>query len=351
MERGRALKKDMEMRPNIEEFVKTLRGKKAAFVPTAELGVHPKIKEQFLGRALQNMKDEVEFWYKAGYDYVKLQPNIDFNPNKIGLDKAKGLIEGSLAYKWATEGKGVIDSEETFEKYVFPKIEEIDYSRFEKAAKYLPDGFGIVGQYGDIFTMTWEMMGFEAFSMALFTNPDLIKALNNKIGAMVYSMFEFMAQNDKVDALWYSDDVAFSEGLLMSPDVLKYYIWPWLKKIADLAKKYNKPLIYHTDGVLWDVFDDIIDCGVDALHPIEPKAMDIKDVKEKYGDKLCLVGHVDVDLISRGTPEQVKNKVIENIEIAGYNGGYVVGSGNSIPDYANLENYTTMLDTVRNFKY
>jgi len=208
---------------------------------------------------------------------------------------------------------------------------------------------GVIGQYGDIFTMTWEMMGFEDFSAAIFENPDLVKALNVSIGERVLSMFEYFAKSDAVDALWYSDDIAFTQGLLVSPDTLQEYFFPWLRKIGDLAKKANKPLLYHTDGVLWDVFDEIIACGVDAIHPIEPKAMEIAEVKRRYGDKLCLLGNVDVDILARGTRETIRNIVRYNVETAGCNGGYCIGSGNSIPEYVQYENYIALLDASREF--
>jgi uroporphyrinogen decarboxylase len=94
--------------------------------------------------------------------------------------------------------------------------------------------------------------------------------------------------------------------------------------------------------------EDILACGVDALHPIEPKAMAIAEVKQRYGDRLCLIGHVDVDLLSRGSEEEVRAQVRKNIREAGYNGGYCAGSGNSIPEYVSYGNYMAMLDEVRN---
>ncbi|MDP4176273.1 MAG: uroporphyrinogen decarboxylase family protein [Bacteroidota bacterium] len=337
-------------RPDIENLVKTLWGKKGNFVPICELGVHPEIKGKIIGRPVQSLQDDVEFWYKAGYDYVKLQPIADFNPMNIGTGSNLTFKEdGTLQRKWASESQGVISSWEDLEKYKFPSKEDFNYSKFEKVRELLPEGMGVIGQYGDIFTMTWEMMGFEGFSMALFENPELIDELNKRLGELVLSMFEYFAQSDIVDILWISDDIAYTNGLLMGPDVLDRYFFSWLKKIGDLAKKYNKPLIYHTDGVLWDVFDRIVECGVNALHPIEPKAMDIKDVKERYGDKLCLIGHVDVDLLCRGSKEDIRNKVRENIEKAAFNGGYCIGSGNSIPEYVNFENYIALLEASKEF--
>ncbi|MFZ1519972.1 MAG: uroporphyrinogen decarboxylase family protein [Ignavibacteriaceae bacterium] len=338
------------MSPDINLLLKVLNRENSNYFPLVELGVHPKIKELFLGKRITNLKDEVDFWYKAGYDYIKLQPKADFNPMKIGLSNNVSYNDdGTIFRKWASENNGVISNLDDFEKYIFPVISDFDYTNFEKVKSLLPDGMGVVGQYGDIFTMTWEMMGFESFSFALFENEELVNQLNNKLGELVLSMFEYFAQSDNVDAIWYSDDIAYTNSLMVSPAVLDKYFFPWLKKIGDLAKRYNKPLIYHTDGILYDVMDKIIECGVDAIHPIEPKAMQIAEVKQKYGDKLCLIGNIDVDLLSRGTVQEIKKNVIKNIEEAGFNGGYCVGSGNSIPEYVKLENYIAMTEVVKEY--
>ena len=109
--------------PNIQEFIKVLKRGKSSYVPLAELGVHPTIKEKFIGRPIVDLKDEVEFWYKAGYDYVKIQPVADFNPGKIGTKKT-GM--------WATEGKGVIANCDDYENYKFPDKDDFDYWKFEQ---------------------------------------------------------------------------------------------------------------------------------------------------------------------------------------------------------------------------
>jgi uroporphyrinogen decarboxylase len=95
--------------------------------------------------------------------------------------------------------------------------------------------------------------------------------------------------------------------------------------------------------------DKIIDCGVSAIHPIEPKAMNIADVKQRYGNKLCLIGNIDVDLLARGSVDEIINNVKRNIEQVGLDGGHCVGSGNSIPEYVKLENYIAMIETVKEF--
>jgi len=330
------------MPPDITQLLKTLKREKADYIPIVELGIHPKIKERFLGRPLNNIKDEIEFWHKAGYDYIKLQPVFKLNLGQT-------IVDSDSTIKWASEKQGLIKSFEDLERFYFPSASEIDYTNFEKVKGLLPEGMGVIGQYGDIFTMTWELMGFEHFAFSLFDNPELVKALNDRIGNLVLSMFDFISGQDSVNIIWYSDDIAYKTGLMVSPSILDIYFFPWLEKIGNLTKKYSKPFIYHSDGVLYQVMDKLIDCGIDALHPIEPKAMQIADVKRKYGEKLSLIGNIDVDLLCRGKGNDIRNQVLLNIKQAGFNGGYCVGSGNSIPDYVHYENYITMIETVKEF--
>ena len=336
-------------KPDLNSFISTLNRKKTNRIPIAELGIHPIIKEKFLGRKIESLKDEIDFWSCAGYDYVKLQPKVNFNKYKEEFQKNYDVENQSVKRNWSSEETGLILNESDFDQYSFPKKEEINYSTFEEAVKFLPDNFGIIGQYGDIFTMTWELMGFENFSLALFENYDLVKRINDSLGELILNMFQNMVTIPEVAALWYSDDIAFATGLIVSPETLDDLFFPWLSKIGNLAKEYNKPFIYHSDGLLFDVMDKIISCGVTALHPIEPKAMDIADVKRRYGDKLALIGNIDVDLLSRGSTEEVRNTVIHNIQAVGLDGGYCVGSGNSIPEYVNFNNYLTMIETAKNF--
>ncbi|HPI73002.1 MAG TPA: uroporphyrinogen decarboxylase family protein, partial [bacterium] len=83
-----------------------------------------------------------------------------------------------------------------------------------------------------------------------------------------------------------------------------------------------------------------------ALQPIEPKAWDIVEVKQRYGDRLALIGNVDVDLLARGTADAVAAETKRLIGALGPGGGYCVGSGNTIPNYVRPENYRAMLETV-----
>ena len=317
-------------------------------VPFIELGIHPVHKSAIIGRPCRTVADEVEFATLAGYDFVKLQPAIDMNPGRIypaggpQITAMAGGTEGER--RWADEHGGVIATMADFERYVWPRPQDVNYSRLEEACRILPPEMAVIGQYGDIFTFVWEALGFEKFSEALYEDPDLVAVLFDKVGGIIYNLFENMATMDRVGAMWYSDDLAYTAGSMVNPAVYRKHLFPWVKKMGDLCKARDIPFIYHTDGLLWDLLDDLIGCGVTSLHPIEPKAMDIAEVKQRMSGRLAVLGNIEVDLLSRGTPEQVDALVADTIRRAAPGGGFLLGSGNSVPEYVRLENYVAMLE-------
>ena len=89
-------------------------------------------------------------------------------------------------------------------------------------------------------------------------NPDLIQALADRVGKFCVEIVENLVQREWVGALWYGDDMAYTTGLLASPAFLREYVFPYLKQIGDICKKYNKPLVMHSDGDLSEILEDII---------------------------------------------------------------------------------------------
>ena len=327
--------------PDFTNLTATLLNRPAKYTPIIELGIDPAIKAKIMGRPLTGLNDDIHFMRGMGYDFVKLQPKIQLDPHRSKANPANNTDRA-----WAPEGTGIITSWQEFEKFPWPKPEDIDYSAFEQIRSILPDDMGIIGQYGDIFTNVWELMGFETFAIGIYEQPDLISALFEKLSTLILSMFDNMADMEWVGALWYSDDIAYSSNLMVSPDFLRKNFFPQLGHIGKLTSQRNIPFIYHTDGVLWEVMDDIIASGVTALHPIEPKSMDIHEVKERVGEKLCLCGGIEVDLLARGKVAEIEELTEYYLKDIGQSGGYCLGSSNSIPDYVNSDNYQAMVRTA-----
>jgi len=141
----------------------------------------------------------------------------------------------------------------------------------------------IVGCMGEIMSLVYLLMGQENFYVCMYDDLGLVERMYETIGAIQFAAVQTALRHERVNAIWIADDIAYSESLMVSPTHLRKYVFPWYKRIGDLCHRAHMPLIFHSDGRLYDVLDDLIDCGFNAIHPIEPKAMDIGDTKKKWG--------------------------------------------------------------------
>ena len=114
--------------------------------------------------------------------------------------------------------------------------------------------------------------------------------------------------------------------------------------MGQVCHQLGKPMILHSDGNIWALLDDAVDACFGGFHPVEAKAMNIFDVKRVYGDKLALLGNVDLDIpLSRGTPEEVEAGGKRLIRGLGPGGRFLISAGNSVPEYVPLSNYKALL--------
>ncbi len=245
--------------------------------------------------------------------------------------------------------KGSMTDWDDFRDYPWMKKGDLDFRIFDEAEKLLPKEMKVLRYIGPVFQLTWLFMGFEPFSYKLADDPKLVDAIFERIAEIVWWEFEDAIERDVVGAIWYLDDIAIKDRLMVSPGFLRNNLFPFMKRMGDRCKERGIPFLYHTDGDISSVLDDIIEVGVNALHPIDPTGMDIYQFTEKVEGKLCLVGNIDVDMLQRGTPEQVVEDTKKHLRLLGPRGGYVVSSSNSIVRTVKLENYQAMLETIQKY--
>ena len=159
-----------------------------------------------------------------------------------------------------------------------------------------------------------------------------------------------MLSFDCVGAVWHANDIAFSTDLIINPRVLRQHLFLWYKKMNRITHEKGRLTVFHSDGALQQVLKDIVECGFDGLNPIEPKAMNINEVKKQYGSKISLIGNIDLGYtLTRGTPEEVKAEVRQRIRDLAPGGGYAVASSNSVPKYVPPANFNAMREAT--FEY
>ena len=343
-----------EPQPDYRRFVDALWRREPDRVPIAELGIDLPIKEQVLGKPIRDVKTDVEFWYRAGYDYIYLRPAYEFPhtmPSTTNTGRPQyGDPKEDEANIASLSGPGVIATAKDLDAYPWPDPDNDDYYKpLAEAAACLPQGMGLVSGVGGIFTRTWMLFGLQQFCFALAEQPDLVAEIFQRVGSIQCAVLRRILKEHKTVAIWYGDDLAYADSTIVSPRVYRQYLFPWMEQLAAIAHEANQPFIFHSDGKVWDVIPDLIAVGVNALHPIEPKAMDINVVKATFGDKLALIGNIDMDLLSRGTPEQVREQVRQRIKDLAPGGGYAVGANPGISYYVRPENYDAMRQAVFEF--
>jgi uroporphyrinogen decarboxylase len=200
----------------------------------------------------------------------------------------------------------------------------------------------------DAFFNPAFLRGTQQFLMDMIDNPRLVHELVEVcLSHDVPAMQRMVAAG--VDVVVFGDDYADKNATLMSPRHFRQFILPGLKRCVDAAHEAGAYVVKHTDGNIMGVIDMIVDTGIDALNPIEPQAgMDIGLIKERYGDRIAIIGNIDCGyLLSQAPVEEVREVTRRTIEIAAPGGGYLLSSSNSIHSSVRPENLMAMVETLR----
>lgn len=139
-------------------------------------------------------------------------------------------------------------------------------------------------------------------------------------------------------------------GPLFSPRCYRELLQPAHRLICDFAKEHDLPVIYHTDGDIRPLIDDLLEAGIRALQPLEAKAgLDVRELKKQYGDRLVLFGNIDIRVMSSGDRSAIEEEVRSKLEVAAPDGGYIYHSDHSVPPTVSLEDYRFTLEMVKKY--
>jgi len=192
---------------------------------------------------------------------------------------------------------------------------------------------------------TMLSLGTENFCLALYDNrPFVEEVLDRYVDWMVVVAERVCAMG--FDVFVSTDDMAFNTDPFFSPAVFRDLVLPRYRRVAE---KITIPWFIHSDGNILPFVDDLLSTGVIGLHPNEKGAVDIRQVKRTYGDRACVLGNVDLNLLGMGSPEAVDQEVRELIRDVGPGGGYIVTSGNSLAGYLIPENVLALSHAVQKY--
>ena len=189
-------------------------------------------------------------------------------------------------------------------------------------------------------------MGITTFSLALYDDPALIEAIFDIYLEWTCAVAE-RASAIGFDAFVTTDDVAFGSSVFFAPSVFRELC---LARYRELQKHLTIPWVLHSDGNMHPFMKDLLTLYIVAFHPVEKAAMDIRETKQRYGERLCIIGNVDLNTLGAGTPAEVESEAKGLIRDLAPTGGYIISSGNSLAGYLIPENVLAMRDTIRRYR-
>ncbi len=185
--------------------------------------------------------------------------------------------------------------------------------------------------------------------MDLILYPEIVHYCLDKLFDLCYinTMRIFEQIPGKVMLTYVAEDMGSQESLLFSPDHIREYLLPRMRRIVELSHEAGAYVFHHNDGAIREIIPDLIDLGIDILNPIQwrCRGMDREALKADFGDKLVFHGGVDNQhTLVFSSPEDVRREVKENIRILGAGGGYILAPCHNIQAVSPPENIVAMYE-------
>ena len=354
---------EVALTPDWEGFLKCiLRQKTPDRVHFIELFLDEEVKTALCRRFdIDKKLDRNDPWYIQkreiaiqrflGYDYVVCGPSGLDLPLDWVITEDTAAFSRAGGRKFINEHAGPITSWQDFEAYPWPDPENFSTKELEWYQKHLPDDMCIIGGLTGSFAeyLSW-LMGYETLCYALYDQKDLVEAIFSRYLALAQYETKLALEFDRVKIIWGSDDMGYRAGPLISPSSMRQFVLPGHKSLAQLSHDAGRPYILHSCGKLDTIMDDLIeDVKIDGKHSFEDTILDVREAKILWGDRISILGGIDMDFLCRANEQDIRQRVRETLEICLPAGGYCLGTGNSVANYIPLDHFLAMLDEGRKF--
>lgn len=292
----------------------------------------------------------VNGYYQAGYQ------------DKSSYRDEWGVIWRTIDYQTRfgvgkyTEPSGhPLQDDRALEAYSPPNPDRPElYVDAERTLHEFKDEYWIVGVTPTtIFECAWALRGYEQLLIDMATDAARAQCVLD-IPFHYHKGVTQRLVRMGVDMIWLGDDVGGQTSMLMSPKMWRTYLKPRMAELIAALRLINPQIkvAYHTDGVIYPIIPDLIEIGIDVLNPIQPLAMDPVKLKKDYGDRLCFWGSMDIQhTLPFGTPEDVKDEVLQRLRTIGCGGGLLIGPTHNLQLDTPLENFWAMVNAITQTSY
>jgi uroporphyrinogen decarboxylase len=335
--------------PDFENLLAVLRREKPSRPTLFEFFLNGPLYERLIADDLDGVSDEersmrwsVTAFTNAGYDYTTYHvPGFNFPHDEVARKDTKSLNEGA-----------VITDRESFERYPWPDVSGLDLDILKRVKPHLPDGMKLIipGPGGTLENVI-QLTGYDNLCFMVVDDPDFASEIFEAVGSALVAFYTACLEYEAVGAVIGNDDWGFKSQTMLSPADMRKYVFPWHKKIVEAAHAAGKPAILHSCGNLSEVMDDVTDdMKYDGKHSFEDIIQPVEDAYDQYGNRIALMGGIDVDFVCRRSPQEVYDRTKAMIGKTGMCTGWGVGTGNSVPEYVPDEGYLAMVRACLDYR-
>jgi uroporphyrinogen decarboxylase len=227
--------------------------------------------------------------------------------------------------------------------------------RFDDAHAYIErykDDYFVIGDLElTMFEMAWHMVGLEKFMVDMAMGESYVGALLDKVKAFSIGIGKKLVELG-VDGIWTGDDFGSQNGMMVSPAMWRAMFKPRFAEIFGELKSTNPNVLvmYHSDGAVAPILDDLVEIGMDVFNPVQPNVPghEPEALKARLGERLSFWGAIDQQyLLPNGTPHEIEQDVAEKIRILGAGGGYMCSPAHIIQADTSMDNVETFIAAVK----
>ena len=339
---------DTTVDPAVEErILRSMNHEEGDRVPIWDFIDNPFALERFAPGEEDLLAANVKVYHGLGIDLCR-GFGASYAPERDGEQVAdeQGVVHNVVSGQTCWSVRKSITSLDELRVYESPEPPDIEAIRpgwventRRVQAAFAPETMYVPG-HGCGFHDAHGTMGIELFSYAIYDCPAEIERLVEDRNAPGVRVAQIAAEEKLCPLFFIGDDIAYKQHLMFSPDFLRRTFIPALARMCEPLNNAGIKVIFHSDGNVTDIVDDMIEAGISGLNPIEPLAgMDIGWLKRRYGRNLILVGNVDCSqVLPLGTVEEVIEATKECLRRAARGGGLFIGSSSEITPSTPLEN-------------